>query len=333
MEENEIYLAKILVCGSTGALRSFISNGILGEPLLDETKEILTVKTWKDDRNGMAFEVTSVATFDDVLHTPGEYEEKIRPISNQQFDVFLYCIPVKVSRPSLEDDKRGYEELKRLLHGDIWSRCLVVLTYANAIVIRGQTKHKSLGISRQIKNYYNSTIKGWISAINELFENRPSVVAAGSPQCVSLLNNNDLWLSKLFLAIQDKTEKIPGKLLLLKNINRIKETFSNKKSILLNGVHQQPIIITEESRYKVVKQRLQEMVPGLGAAATTGLVGATVGGLTGALAIGLPSFGVFAGTGLALGALLGGTIGAGTVATVQRAASRGRMKSPIEGLM
>ncbi len=53
MEENEIYLAKILVCGFTGALRSFISNGILGEPLLDETKEILTVKTWKDDRNGM----------------------------------------------------------------------------------------------------------------------------------------------------------------------------------------------------------------------------------------------------------------------------------------
>ncbi len=75
------------------------------------------------------------------------------------------------------------------------------------------------------------------------------------------------------------------------------------------------------------------MVPGLGAAATARLVGATVGGLTGALAIGIPSFGVFAGTGLALGALLGGTIGAGTVVTVRRAASRGRMKSPIEGLM
>ncbi len=278
----------------------------------------------------MAFEVTSIATFDDVLHTPGEYEEMIRPISNIQFDVFLYCIPVKVSRPSLGDDKRGYEELKRLLHGDIWSRCVVVLTYADAIVIRGQTKHKSLGISRQIKNDYSSTIKGWISAINELFENGPSVVAAGSPQCVSLLNDNDLWLSKLFSAIQHKTEEIPSKLLLLKNINRIKETFSNKKSILLNGVHQQPIIIEKSSKGQ---QRLQAMVPGLGAAATAGLVGATVGGLTGALAIGLPSFGVFAGTGLTLGALLGATIGAGTVVTVQGAASRERKKSHTEGLM
>ncbi len=332
MAQNETYIVKILVCGSTGALRSFICNGILGEPLLDETKEeILTVTTWEDDRNGMAFEVTSVATFDDVLHTPAEYEEKIRTISNQQYDVFLYCIPVKVSRPSLEDDKRGYEELKRLLHGDIWSRCVVVLTYADAIVIRGQTKHKSLGISRQVKDDYNSTIQGWMSAINDLFENGPSIVAAGSPQCVSLLHDNDLWLSKLFLVIQDKTENIPSKLLLLKNINRIKETVSNKESILRNGVHQQPIIITEKSRK--VKQRLQEMVPGLGAAATAGLVGATVGGLTGALAIGLPSFGVFAGTGLALGALLGGTIGAGAVVTVQRAASRERMKSPTEGLM
>ncbi len=246
MAQNETYSVKILVCGSTGALRSLICNGILGEPLLDETKEILTFKIWKDDRNGMAFEVTSVATFDDVLHTPGEYEEKIRPISNQQFDVFLYCIPVKVSRPSLGDDKRGYEELKRLLHGDVWSRCVVVLTYADAIVIRGQTKHKSLGISRLVKDDYNSTIKGWISAINELFENGPSIVAAGSPQCVSLLNDNDLWLSKLFLVIQDKTENIPSKLLLLKNINRIKETVSNKESILRNGIHQQPIIITEK---------------------------------------------------------------------------------------
>ncbi len=331
MAQNETYSVKILVCGSTGALRSLICNGILGEPLLDETKVILTVKKWKDDRNGMKFKVTSVATFDDVLHTPAEYEEKIRTISNKQFDVFLYCIPVKISRPSLEDDKRGYEELKRLLHGDIWSRCVVVLTYADAIVIRGQTKHKSLGISRQVKDDYNSTIKGWISAINELFENGPSVVAAGSPQCVSLLNDNDLWLSKLFLVIQDKTENIPSKLLLLKNINRIKETVSNMESILRNGIHQQPIIITEKS--SKVKQRLLEMVPGLGAA-TAGLVGATVGGLTGALAIGLPSFGVFAGTGLALGALLGGAIGAGTVASVQKAASsRERIKSPTEGLM
>ncbi len=54
MAQNETYLVKILVCGSTGALRSFICNGILGEPLLDETKKILTVTTWKDGRNGMA---------------------------------------------------------------------------------------------------------------------------------------------------------------------------------------------------------------------------------------------------------------------------------------
>ena len=107
-------------------------------------------------------------------------------------------------------------------------------------------------------------------------------------------------------------------------------SYNVKASVLQQKqFHDQPILTKERGLSEKVKLTL-----GLGeggAAAGAAVAGATIGGLVGALAFGVPTFGVAAKTGLAIGAMCGAGLGVGAAGVATKVHKRLKQKpSPPE---
>ena len=315
----------IAVCGSTGADRYSICNGLIGEEFLPENSKILQIRSWSDEINQLSVEVTSIATFDDTIHEIEPYGEEVRKVRDKQFDLMLYCLPVKSARPVIEEDKRAYDELKLALHPSTWDKCIVVLTCADTIVKNCQTRLNIKGkVTRRIVKNYEETIQSWTTLIRQIFGENTPVIPAGSPRCFSILENDESWLSKLFHVVIQNTNDKTNKTLLKMNILRLYTERINTEVFLNRRMSEHPIVVGEAS--SKIKGKLTELAAGLGAGGAAGAVGASIGATIGALAIGIPSFGVAAGAGLVLGAAVGGGIGVGTGVGVTRAVERSKRK-------
>ena len=316
---------KIAVCGSTGADRFSICNGLIGEELLQQNSEVVQIVPWRDEVNQVSVEVTSIATFDNTQHNIETYRQEVRKVKNKEFDLMLYCLPVNPARPVIKEDQKAYDELKRILHPSTWEHCVVVLTYAEAIVKNGQTKYNSKDkMTRRIVKDYDETIKSWTVLVREAFGENTPVIPAGSSHCFSILENDEFWLSKLFSTVITIMNDNAIKTLHKKNCHRLCSKIMNKDDLLISKFSEHPIIIGAVS--KNMNAKLKEVAAGLGAGGAAGAVGATIGATIGALAIGIPSFGVAAGAGLVLGAAIGGGIGIGTGVGVTKAVQNGKRK-------
>ena len=325
-EKSDIHLnpVKILVCGTTAAKRSTICNAIVGEPLLEESNETYSRKTFEDALNGLHIEVVSVALYDRFRHKDLEkYHKDLEEIKEESFDLFLYCLPMKGSRFSRED-KTAYDELKQLVNEEIWGRCVVVFTNADSIVKAAQTKYKTNQISKQVRRDYEEAMAASSESIENLFGRSFPFHLAGSPGCYSILKNDDSWLSNLFGAVTEVVDENTGLVLLLKNVHRLKPRRDARE---VTEVHEDPIIVSEGS--KINNLRVRKIIAGLSAGGIAGGIGATAGALIGALVIGIPSFGVFAKAGLALGGAIGGGIGVAAGAAGANAVQKNKMKQNL----
>lgn len=315
---------KIAVSGLTGAGKSTILNGLVGREVFKEghnlTHETLEVTPypWKDPDNNFEVTVYDTPGFEDNTTNGDQYLEKIRSECSDA-DLLLYCISVQDARPMLNRDQKTLHELKKVFESTVWSHCIIVLTFANAIVMRNKSKFRGkLTMKQKVTAEYNNCIKSWKQDVQKMVSKvgipngeKIPILPAGDKVCYSILDNNKYWLSDLYheaieICKGDDSEKI----LIMINAHRLRASTELKKDEFDKEIINQPIVLTNES--KKIMDKLHQLAAAVGTGGVTGVVGATIGATIGALAIGLPTFGVAAGAGLVLGAAIGGGIGVGT---------------------
>ena len=319
--ENTEKKMSVICCGPTGAGKSTLLNGLMGTKLWSEdeesgddnglfhTEESLTRGTLDVSekiftRNGV--EVT-------VWDTPGlegntNDEEYLQEIKSKcaNFDIFLYCIDgMEVKATDLFDEKSSLAKFTKIFGVELWKNAVVVLTLANVIEDDLIQKKKI-----EAKNDYN------IIDVNTLFRDKVFEWKARVRAELTKLGVNKKRASKVPVLpagiFRDKPlagdsywlDKIYNKM-----IDRMKH--NSRIAYLQLMVDQQFSLKTREK----VASGVLSSATGAGSAAAGAAVGATIG----ALLIGIPSFGVFAGLGLALGGLIGGGTGVGSAAAIATA--------------
>ena len=300
----------IMACGLTGKGKSTILNGIIGEKLFkegdtlnDETVEVGKKEKIVSDCNA------EVIAYD----TPGfhkdedEYTRKIKEHS-KDVDVLIYCISVEPPRAVMDKDIKLLKLLKSALDADIWKHCVIVLTFANTIISTLQQQ----GI-KDVKKNFKIKLSHWKGkvevALKEAAIMNPDlipIVTAGISRKPSFFNDERSWLSELWFTILGKLSNDGQMALLLMNNERIKVTGDVEPKM---DAAEQALIMPHGTWFQ--KHKIKILSGGAGASTVAGLAGAGTGATIGALAIGIPSFGVAAGVGLVLGALIGGGIGVG----------------------
>ena len=104
----------------------------------------------------------------------------------------------------------------------------------------------------------------------------------------------------------DRTDNEKSNILALLNHHRIILASQVDREQFEVSITHQPIVTTEESK---IQKKFKAIAAAIGTGFVSGVAGAGVGATIGALAIGLPTFGVAAIAGLFIGAAIGGGIG------------------------
>jgi serine/threonine protein kinase len=195
---------------------------------------------------------------------------------------------------------------------DIWKRCMFVLTFANEYEV-------SLGEQIDKEKSFNRRWEEWKRMFKQTLNDSKvyipiNVYIAGFRS--SKLHNSDHWLSDIWLAAFLTLPK-SGALALLR-INAFRFV---KAALISEDLHPaEQLIIIDQSSPLI---NSAGAAAGIGAAgAASAVTGAAIGGTIGALGIGIISFGVAAGSGLALGIALGSAVGLGVSGGVAAAVKR-----------
>ena len=310
---------KITVCGQTGAGKSTLCNGILGDKVFESKKSLDAVTNeiqkshfdWTDGTTKCKLTVLDTPGFNDGS---GIEEERLESIRRQCKDsnLLLYCI--RSSLYALPKDKQAIAMLKRKLGGLATNNIVIVLTHADTIV-KGE---KNLD-DEQVKCDYNSAIQGLADRIKgelkDVFPNNTVAIIATSklPSIYTIRGDklNHPWLAQLFYEILEHIDETPLFISLIRSHPELKndsitvEDVAQRDRFLINP--QTNPLDASGSGSAVVRSAVGGTAGGIAA----GVVGAGVGATIGALAIGLPTFGVAAGAGLVIGGAIGGAIGVG----------------------
>ena len=319
---------KIAVCGLTGAGKSTILNAIVGKEVFTEGHHLhhqtlkVSSHTWSDDDNNFEVTVYDTPGFEDDSGDAEKYKADIRK-NCADVDLLLYCISVEEFQAMLNRDKKTLKELHQVFDETVWSHCVIVLTFANAIVLRSQAKYKSkMNAKARVKKEYGDTIEYWKrqtkTALDEIgiSEDIP-IIPASNATNYSILDNNEYWLSQLFREVLEKMEDEKSDVLIMLNSHRFRSVSAVKNSEFLDvKITEQPLVIHKD--FNKLKKRLKELGAAVGAGSISGAVGATIGAVIGTFLIGIPTFGVAAGAGLALGAVIGGAVGIGVGVSVYK---------------
>ncbi len=315
---------KLAVAGLTGAGKSTILNAIVGREVFQEGHELehktlkVTPHTWSDPDNNYEVTVYDTPGFED---DSGDTEKYKADIENNcsDVDLLLYCISVEESYFMSRGDRKTLKELKHVFGPSVWNHCVVVLTFANTIVLRNETKYRSkLNAKNKVKTEYEAAIGRWkeevngvlIECLGEELSQNIAVVPAGSASCFSILNDKTYWLSELYHIVIELAEVEQTDVLIMLNGHRYRSGSSvNKEEFIDVKITEQPLVVSDGSTK--VRKRLKELAVALGVGGVSGATGAGVGAIVGTFAIGVPTFGIAAGIGTALGALIGGAIGVG----------------------
>lgn len=317
----------ILCCGPTGSGKSTLLNGLMGEqkwtysPDRFNVGDSLQRGTAGVDEQTFTKNNVKITVWD----TPGleggandqRYLQEIKE-KCAHFDLFLYCIKITETRATdLFDEKSSLTKFSELFGvKKLWKHAVVVLTHANCLLadIREDLEQESGEDVDQsiVERKFAERVHMWKKKIRRRLKdlgfkkaNKVPVIPSGIA-AKPHLPGYPHWFSKVFEKVVDRM-KYEARLAYLQLCNErmVQEGEVDQESIGTKEIHEQPFVIS-------LKFKIAAGLASTGVGAISTLTGAGIGATIGALAIGIPTFGVFAGGGLVLGAAIGAGIGLGT---------------------
>ncbi len=306
----------ILCAGPTGVGKSTLLNGLIGSKEGERSKD-------KDDKfkvenslkrgtsevhkrefvkNGIAVTVWDTPGLEGRDDTDSSYLERIKE-ECADFDLFMYCIKADESRATeIVDEKSSLLKFTEVFGPELWKNGIIVLTFCNGVV-EDLEEDAECDPDVDSEREFAKKIEEWRKIVHEallrqgvdkkIVKNIP-VVPAGSA-CSPHLPGYSFWLSHLFLNVHQRMKDDARVAYIILNQDRMRgRTEVDASTVGESEIQDQPLV---------------EIAAGLGVAAVGAVTGATIGATIGALAIGIPTFGVFAAGGLVLGGAIGAGVG------------------------
>ena len=322
--QEEIRKAKksvTIICGGpTGSGKSSLLNSVLGIPVFKVGESLsrgtLTVQMESGERNGIVITVWDTPGLERNDKVDNEYLRQIMDKSIN-FDLFLYCVKANDDKATeLLGENSALFKFTKAFGSDLWKNAVIALTFSNYVEseLKGLKRRKNSSID--IEKAFEEKMEDWKTHIREALNNAgvPSKIVqeipiqpTGNSEKGSSVHlpGHEYWLSELFNQIFFRSKAKAKVALAIVNSDRYTDKDLGDKAEKEGA--DQPIRVTKQ--LKVVLGVI------LGLGGTGAIVGAGVGATIGALAIGIPTFGVAAGVGLVIGGLAGAAVvGGGTVA-------------------
>ena len=307
----------IMACGLTGTGKSTILNALIGEKFFTEgcklSEETTEIKSLRKDVPLCNAEVIAYDTpgFNKAFKDKEDYVQKIQEHC-KNVNMLIYCISVNPTRVVMENDVSVLKLLKKALDTDIWDKCVIVLTFANTLISlfeEQELKNMKAKFNEKIANWMEEVKKALVTA--EINPDHIPIVPAGISSKPYFNDDSEPWLSELWFTICNKCSNDGQIALLMMNLERFQVRGRVDPEI---DIAEQDIVIPHKTWFQKHKKKV--LGSGGGASTAAGVTGAGIGATIGALAIGIPSFGVAAGAGLVLGGAIGGAIGVGSAVGV-----------------
>ena len=303
---------RILVTGKAGTGKSTLLNGTLGKKVFAVGASVCSPKTLavtcqEGERRGIKFVVWDSPGLQDGTDNEKQYlEEMVEKC--KEVDLLMYCISMIEVRSDLHREFSAMKKISRAFGPKIWENTLFVLTFANVFekrLIAQQSQNVSKDFARAVEQWRDK-VKAELKEVSvpqEVLDNLRFCTAgrASNPHLSCL----KFWFSNFWMSVLATCKDQAQPAILAMNADRfVTEEEARPENYTRPVLSEQPIVVTLSTTEKA-----------LIAAGTTvplGATGATVGALIGALAIGIPTFGVAAGVGLLLGGAIGAGVGVGS---------------------
>jgi serine/threonine protein kinase len=326
----------VLVVGTSGDGVSTLLNGLLGEKIITECQSRERGKTFTSSVTKYnirsVVEVTVIECRNlhaDLMNIDDNVNEVMEKMKQNGYpDLIIYSQKMGENIDVVSQTKHksviarltaDFAKLDESIpYKDIlWKRCLFVLTFANKF-------KSSLSERRDEEKMFNRRWDEWKKIFKEALRDSKvrirkdefKVCIAGFKE--SKLHKSDHWLSDIW-QLAFLTLPKSGALALLR-INAFRFV---KAALISEDLHPAEQLIVIDQSVPVISTA--GAAAGIGAAGTASAVtGAAIGGTIGAVGIGIVSFGVAAGAGLALGIALGGAAGLGVSGGIAAAVKRYR---------
>ncbi len=294
-----------LAVGRTGAGKSTLLNALTDTKVFKgsddrRTAGTTSVSPYEFERNGVTVTAWDSPGFEDYSGNEEEYKEELRR-NCSEVDLVLYCISLQDTRSvNLKGEDSSLNQITKALTGDVWDKSVIVLTYANTL----ERRFKNDG-NPNVEAAFAQRIDIWKeevqdalrhAGVDEVIVKQIQVVAAGHSK-KKHLPGRQFWLSFLWIVLLAAVKNEHAKLALQK---ANEDRFVPEK----DGENSSPTSLVMTKDHVAI---LAGSAVGMAGVA----IGGTTGALIGALAIGIPTFGVAAGVGLVLGLFIGGAVGGG----------------------
>ena len=310
---------KVLCAGPTGVGKSTLLNSLMGiedsvssDNPTDEDSRSRSSFTVQDslDRGTLCVGEKTFTKNDievTLFDTPGlegcndadnaylhEIKEKCA-----DFDIFLYCINCNEAKATeLFDEKSSLVKFTRMFGNKLWDHAVIALTQANVLEAVLQEEMEMEDSSLDVEECFSQKIDEWREKIRKELRKlgvkkkkvRKLPILPTGACCSPHLPGITYWLGQLFERVADQMKyKAKMAYLQLSKDRLVKHEEANAASFTDKKNSEQPFVVS------------------LG-----GEIGATIG----AVLIGIPSFGLFAGIGLDVGEAVGeAVIGRAALAT------------------
>ena len=290
---------KILVTGQTGAGKSALVNGIVGQYVAEEGGTLDPATSRVTEYYHRIGEV-DVVIFDspglqDGTSNEDKYLEDMET-KCRQIDLVLYC--TKMDAPRLgAADIEAIRKLTSAFGTKFWHNAVFVLTFANKVEPppRRQFDNKPWETDADLRTYFIKRVAGWAeklrvqlttNGVSEEVADQVTVVPAGY-YMEPALPDCEHWLSQLWFECLDRTAEQAKPALLKINWTRMRMKDQVRAEELKKAAYEQPILypndVTQSVSVPPFILELLGLPPQIGNA---GKCGAEVGSAIGKLASG-----------------------------------------------
>ena len=246
---------QVLVTGKTGAGKSSLINGIIGDDIAKEgqllDRSTTAVRSYSHKYQDVDITIWDSPGLQDGLDKEAEFLKDMRE-KCANVDLVLYCTRMDDIRLH-DDDKRAIEKITKELGKGLWENAVFVLTFANRV--EPPLKRAYQAEEREDpKQFFIKRMAWWMETFrkamknagvdHKVVENIP-FVPAGYDAVKSLPDLND-WLSPLWYASILAMKENGQPALLKANLHRIKLPDEVKPEDFRKPLHQQPLVLKSD---------------------------------------------------------------------------------------